>query len=209
MQNRLSIVISAIVCALLPTSVSAQATQDQPASEMNDQIQRIASDVYKQLVTLPQYGVFDHLHFAIQGGTVILRGDASRPILKSSAENVVKKIEGIREVRNEIEVLPVSPNDDRIRALAYRKIYGNSWLSRYTSNRGLGRYVSPTRAAMGITNDPPIGWHAIHIIVKNGNIHLVGVVDTTGDLAMAEMQANQVPGSFTVDNDLIVSKEGK
>ena len=209
MPTTLAMVVAVLLYTALPNPVLAQATEDQTASKTNDQIQRIAADVYKQLVTLPQYGVFDHLHFAIQGGTVILRGDASRPILKSSAENVVKKIEGVREVRNEIELLPLSPNDDRIRALAYRKIYGNSWLSRYTSNRGLGRYVSPTRAVMGITNDPPIGWHAIHIIVKNGNIRLVGVVDTSGDLAMAEMQAIQVPGSFAVDNDLIVSKEGK
>ena len=203
-----------IVKALLFLPLLAQAAQTDAAkqadiSKANDQVQRIAADVYKQIVTLPQYGVFDHLHFGIQGGTVILRGEASRPVLKSSAENVVKKIEGVREVRNEIEVLPLSPNDDRIRALAYAKIYGNSWLSRYTSNRGRGRYISSTRAVMGITNDPPIGWHAIHIIVKNGNIRLVGVVDTTGDLAMAEMQANQVPGSFAVDNDLMVANENK
>ncbi len=194
---------------LLPLLAQPQTLNSGAAPKPTDQVERIASDVYKQIVTLPQYGVFDHLHFGIQGGTVILRGEASRPTLKSSAESVVKKIEGVREVRNEIEVLPLSPNDDRIRALAYAKIYGNSWLSRYTSNRGRGRYISSTRAVMGITNDPPIGWHAIHIIVKNGNIRLVGVVDTTGDLAMAEMQANQVPGSFTVDNDLMVSKEGK
>ncbi len=195
--------------SLVTQAAQTNATKQTDASKANDQVQRIAADVYKQIVTLPQYGVFDHLHFGIQGGTVILRGEASRPVLKSSAENVVKKVEGVREVRNEIEVLPLSPNDDRIRALAYAKIYGNSWLSRYTSNRGRGRYISPTRAAMGITNDPPIGWHAIHIIVKNGNIRLVGVVDTTGDLAMAEMQANQVPGSFAVDNDLMVAKENK
>ncbi|HEX4166561.1 MAG TPA: BON domain-containing protein [Bryobacteraceae bacterium] len=159
---------------------------------------------------MPQYGVFDQLHFAIKGSsTVILRGQASRPTLKSSAENVAKKVEGVHEVINEIEVLPVSQNDDRIRALTYARIYGNQWLSRYTSNRGGGRYISPMRRTIGITNDPPIGWHAIHIIVKNGNIRLVGVVDSSGDLAMAEMVARQVPGAFTVDNDLLVAKEEK
>ncbi len=203
--------IGATALALCGSPLLSQSTKsaasDQTSSDSANQVQRIAAAVYKEIVTLPQYGVFDHLHFAIKGtNTVILRGEASRPILKSSAENVTKRIEGVKEVINEIEVLPVSPNDDRIRALTYRAIYRNAWLSRYTSNRGAGsRYISSVRATMGITNDPPIGWHAIHIIVKNGNIRLVGVVDTSGDLAMAEMQARQVPGSFTIDNDLLVA----
>ncbi len=199
------------VMPLTAQTANNQSSKDDQAATGSMQVQRIARDVYKQIVTLPQYGVFDDIHFAIKGdSTVILRGDASRPVLKSSAENVVKKIEGVKQVINEIEVLPLSPNDDRIRALTYARIYRNTWLSRYTSNRGGGsRLYSPVRATMGITNDPPIGWHAIHIIVKNGNIRLVGVVDTSGDLAMAEMQANSVPGAFSVDNDLIVAKNEK
>lgn len=203
---------AAILCVTPLTAQTANngsAKDDQP-SPGSALVQRIAQDVYKQIVKLPQYGVFDNINFAIKGdNTVILRGEASRPTLKSSAENVTKKIEGVGQVVNEIEVLPLSPNDDRIRALTYAKIYRNTWLSRYTSNRGGGRAYSPVRATMGITNDPPIGWHAIHIIVKNGNIRLVGVVDTSGDLAMAEMQARQVPGAFTVENDLIVAKDEK
>ena len=85
---------------------------------------------------MPLYGVFDDIHFGIKGRSVILRGEASRPTLKSSAENVVKKIEGVETVDNEIEVLPLSPNDDRIRAGVYARIYGNQVLRRYTSNRG-------------------------------------------------------------------------
>jgi len=212
-SGKVALGLAAVVCVVPLTGQTAanqSSTDDQP-SPASAQVQRIAQDVYKQIVTLPQYGVFDNLHFAIKGdNTVILRGEASRPTLKSSAENVTKKIEGVKQVVNEIEVLPVSPNDDRIRALTYAKIYRNTWLSRYTSNRGGGaRVYSPVRATMGITNDPPIGWHAIHIIVKNGNIRLVGVVDTSGDLAMAEMQARQVPGAFTVENDLIVAKDEK
>ena len=200
---------AAICLSALPVSQATDGQATTPSESPADQnIDRIAKQVYKQIVTLPQYGVFDELHFAIKGSsTVILRGFASRPVLKSSAENVVKKIEGVHQVVNEIEVLPVSPNDDRIRANAYARIYGHQWMSRYTSNRGGGRYISPMRRTIGITNDPPIGWHAIHIIVKNGNIRLVGVVDTSGDLAMAEMLARQVPGSFTVENDLMVAKE--
>lgn len=200
----IGIVFGALPIAAGPYQNSAKSND---ASAPSPEVQRIAQEVYKQIVTLPQYGVFDDIHFALKGNsTVILRGEASRPTLKSGCENVVKRVEGVKEVVNEIEVLPVSQNDDRIRALTYARIYGNQWLRRYTNNRGGGRYISPMRAMIGITNDPPIGWHAIHIIVKNGNIRLVGVVDTSGDLAIAEMQARSVPGAFTVDDDLIVAK---
>ena len=190
--------------SLAPSALS----QDQAASsDANQQaVLRIAQEVRKQIVTLPQYGVFDNIHFAIQGGdTVILSGQASRPTLKSGIETSVKKIEGVKNVRNDIEVLPASPNDDRLRATVYRSIYGYPALQRYTSNRGgMNRMPSVARQAGGITNDPPIGYHAIHIIVKNGNVTLTGVVDSDSDLAMAGMRANTVPGVFSVDNQLEV-----
>ena len=170
----------------------------------------LAKEVRKQIVMQPQYGVFDSIHFAIQGDTVILRGKASRPTLKSGIENSVKKIEGVNKVMNEIEVLPVSPNDDRLRGAVYASIYRYPVLQRYTANRGgSSRIPSVTRAAGGITNDPPIGYHAIHIIVKNGNVTLTGVVDSDSDLAIAEMRANTVPGVFSVDNDLQVAARGE
>ena len=82
-------------------------------------------------------------------------------------------------------------------------------MQRYTANLGRRPGPSVARAAGGITNDPPIGYHAIHIIVKNGNVTLTGVVDSDADLAMAGMRANQVPGVFSVDNDLqVASKTG-
>ena len=156
-------------------------------------------------------GVFDALHFAIkQDDSVVLRGYASRPTLKSSAENVVKKIEGVKQVENEIEVLPASPNDDRIRSAVYQAIYGSGPLQRYTANRGgaaRNQRNSVARRAGGITNDPPMGWHAIHIIVKNGNVTLTGVVDNEGDFTLAGIRANQVPGVFSVDNDLQIAKQ--
>ena len=154
----------------------------------------------------PQYGVFDSLHFAIRGDTVILRGKASRPTLKSGVENSVKRIEGVNNVINEIEVLPVSANDDRLRAAVYRSIYGYPAFERYTGNRGGPRGVpAVARAAGGITNDPPMGFHAIHIIVENGNVTLTGLVDSDMDLAIAGMRANSVPRVFSVDNDLQVA----
>lgn len=170
---------------------------------------RIEKEVRKQIVSLPQYGVFDDIHFGIQGKTIILNGQASRPSLQSSAENVVKKIEDVEAVDNRIEVLPLSPNDDRIRAAVYARIYSYPALQKYSSNRGGGQWLSLTRRTMGITNDPPIGYHAIHIIVKNGNVTLKGVVDNSSDLAIAGMQADLTPGVFHVDNDLFIANEEK
>jgi hyperosmotically inducible periplasmic protein len=171
---------------------------------------RLAEEVRKKIVTVPQYGVFDSIHFALKGSTVILRGKASRPTLKSGIENAVKRIEGVSSVENQIQVLPLSPNDDRIRAAVYASIYRYPGLQRYTSNRGSprpGRSIA--RVAGGITNDPPIGYHAIHIIVENGNVTLTGVVDSDGDLAIAEMRANSVPGVFSVENDLQVATKSR
>ena len=190
---------------LLTHSVLAQEEAEPPEAKQQ-QVQKLAKEVRKQIVTQPQYGVFDSIHFAIQGNTVILRGYASRPTLKSGIENSVKRIEGVDKVTNEIEVLPVSPNDDRLRARVYASIYGYAPLQRYTSNRGGPRGMpSVARTAGGITNDPPTGYHAIHIVVKNGNVTLTGVVDSEADLTFAGMRANVVPGVFSVDNDLQVA----
>ena len=200
-----NITISAGILSVL--SVTALATpQEQTATpDVKQQaVLNLAKQVRKQIVTQSQYGVFDNIHFGIQGDTVILRGQASRPTLKSGIERSVKKIEGVGTVQNEIEVLPVSQNDDRIRAAVYASIYGYAPLQRYTANRGGRPGPSVARAAGGITNDPPIGYHAIHIIVKNGNVTLTGVVDSSTDVALAGMRANSVPGVFSVDNDLQV-----
>ena len=183
--------------------------QQQATSDAQQQaVLNIAKAVRKQIVTNVRYGVFDSISFGIQGtDTVILRGYASRPVLKSDIENSVKRIEGVKNVKNEIEVLPTSNNDDRIRAAVYASIYSFAPLQKYTANRGGGsRMPSVARAAGGITNDPPIGYHAIHIIVKNGNVTLTGVVNTETDVAMAEMRANVVAGVFSVTNELQVAE---
>ncbi len=196
---------------LLSTAVSATLAENAPAATdaQQQKILKIAKEIHKAIVTLPQYGVFDNINYGIKGSTVILSGQASRPTLKSSAENVVKKIEGVANVQNNIDVLPLSPSDDKIRTSVYTSIYRYGPLQRYTSNRGPRTGPSVARAAGGITNDPPIGWHAIHIIVKNGNVTLVGVVDNDGDQALAEMRANSVFGVFSVQNDIQVASKGK
>ena len=194
-------------------AVAAQQSQSQPQSQSQNtngyseqDVLRIAKEVRKAILSLPDYGVFDYIHFAIKGKTVILEGEASRPTLKSGAEKVVKNIEGVENVQNDIDVLPNSPNDDRIRAAVYRRIYSQPSLQKYTSNRG-PRFLSLTRRTMGITYDPPIGYNAIHIIVKNGNVTLVGIVDNETDFALAGMEANQTPGVFSVENDLQVASK--
>jgi hyperosmotically inducible protein len=151
-------------------------------------IDRIVKEVHHELVMLPFYGVFDNLAYKVDpDGTVTLLGQVSRPTLKSDAENVVKRIEGVEKVVNNIEVLPTSINDDNIRRAVYRAIYGNSVLSQYQL-----RAVPP-----------------IHIIVKNGNVTLEGVVARAMDKQIAGMQANGVPGVFSVTNNLQVEEEEK
>jgi hyperosmotically inducible protein len=152
------------------------------ASDESDLIQKIRHN----LLMLPYYGVFDDLGFNVNGGTVTLVGQVTRATLKSDAESSVRKLAGITKLVNNIEVLPLSPDDDRIRIAVYRAIYGDPSLS--------SRYAY--RAAP-----------SIHIIVKNGNVRLEGVVDSEMDKNIAGIRAKEVPGAFDVENDL--KQDGK
>jgi hyperosmotically inducible protein len=162
----------------------------------------LAKEIDKKLVSLPDYAVFDSLGFAMNGNNIVLQGYASRPELKSEAEKAVKRISGVGGVENQIQVLPNSPNDDRIRMAVFRRVYGYEPLRKYSNGAPL--VDDPLAvAAGGITNDPPQGFHAIHIIVNNGRVILTGVVDSKEDADMAYMQANGTPGTFAVTNDLM------
>lgn len=198
-----------IAFGLVFVSVFAIAQQDPAPLDAKQQgLLKMADQIRKEIVMQPQYGVFDSIHFALKdNNTVVLRGDASRPTLKSGLENSIKKVEGVQSVDNRINVLPASPNDDRIRAAVYRSIYSFPSLQRYTSNRGGRMRPTIARAAGGVTNDPPTGYHAIHIIVQNGNVTLTGVVDSQSDAAVAGIRANSVPGVFSVDNNLQVASK--
>ncbi|HMH11662.1 MAG TPA: BON domain-containing protein [Edaphobacter sp.] len=195
--------------ALSASPTLAQQVQPGPTWSQEDTL-RIVREVQKQLSSLSDYSVFDWITFGIHGKTIVLKGYASRPILKEEAGRVVKKIEGIESVDNQIEVLPLSPNDDRIRAAVYNRIYTQPALRKYNANQGsLAQAMGPGGRSFGlmaggITNNPPIGFHAIHIIVNNGHVTLYGVVLNNSDAAIAGMQANSAPGAFSVDNDLIV-----
>jgi hyperosmotically inducible protein len=145
---------------------------------------RLVREVRHQLVTLPYYGVFDDLSFRVDpDGTVTLMGAVTRPTLKSDAENVVKHTEGVTRVVNQIEVLPLSPEDDRIRMAEYRAIYGDPTLATRYGYRAI----------------PPV-----HIIVKNGHVTLDGVVANQADKDLINIRANSVPGVFSVTNNLRV-----
>ena len=145
---------------------------------------RLTREVRHELVMLPYYGVFDNLAYRVDGNTVTLFGQVTRPTLKSDAENVVKHIEGVERVVNEIQVLPLSTMDDQTRLAVYRAIYGHPGLDRY--------------AMQAVPS--------IHIIVSNGNVTLEGVVDSQGDKDQANIRAGAVPGVFKVTNNLRVGR---
>jgi hyperosmotically inducible protein len=169
---------------------ASPAFQDNQAAGALSQksLDRIYKEVRHELVMLPYYGVFDNLSYKVDGdGTVTLVGQVSRPALKSDAENAVKRIEGVTNVVNNLEILPTSMNDDRIRRATYRAIYRNGALNQYQL-----RAVPP-----------------IHIIVKNGHITLEGVVARQMDKQIAGVQANSVPGAFSVANNLVVEEQEK
>jgi hyperosmotically inducible periplasmic protein len=147
---------------------------------------RIMREVRHQLLLLPYYGVFDDLAFKLEGGTVTLMGAVTRPTIKSDAEGVVKRIEGVTSVVNQIEVSPLSSNDDNIRRAEYRAIYGDSALStRY------GFCALPS----------------IHILVNNGNLQLEGSVANKFDYNLINIRAKGVAGVFSVVNDLQIESE--
>jgi hypothetical protein len=179
--------------------------------QLTEQQARLAGQIRKEIVTLSGYGVFDHVTYSLRdgGSTVVLGGQVAKPTLKTSAERVVQRLEGVEHVINEIEVLPNSPNDEDVRAGVYVRVYGHPSLSRYNPNRGTPLFPSTARRNFGISADPPPGAHPIHIIVKNGNVTLEGVVDNEGDKTIAGLQANSTPGAFSVTNNLVVQKDAK
>jgi hyperosmotically inducible protein len=171
--------MAAGVTLAMPAMVQAATSSEYSREQLSEKVRH-------ELVMLPYYNVFDHLKFQVDSdGNVTLLGQVSRPTLKSDAYNVVKRLEGVQSVTNKIEVLPLSPFDDRVRLGVARAIFGNSVLSRY---------------AWGARP-------AISIIVKNGNVTLEGVVANEMDRNIANIKANGVFGVFSVTNNLRI--EGK
>jgi hyperosmotically inducible protein len=179
MKLRTLLFVACTILALGSTVLARQAGQAPARST-----ERIAKEVRHELLMLPYLGVFDNLGYKVDGYNVTLAGQVTRPTLKSEAENVVKKIEGVEHVDNQIEVLPPSPMDDRLRRQLYRAIYGYPALQKY---------------ALGVQQP-------IRIIVKSGKVTLEGVVDSEADKNIANIRANSVSGVFSVTNNLQVVK---
>jgi osmotically-inducible protein OsmY len=212
MVRRVTTCLAALLLSLTFTGFTPSLAQtvQQAAPMSQEDGMRIVNEVRKRLMGLNNYGVFDWITFGFRGRTLVLNGYASRPTLKDDAGRSVKNISGIDGVDNQIKVLPLSPNDDRIRAAVYNRIYTQATLRKYNANQGsLAQALGPGGRSFammsgGITNNPPIGYHAIHIIVNNGHVILYGVVLNKTDANIALMQANSSPGAFSVDNELVV-----
>ena len=164
----------------LPPTMKQQTAND--AVKTTEWLQR---KVWHELVMLPYYGVFDNITYRVEGDRVELLGQVRRPTLKSDAARVVEQIEGVSAVVNNIEVLPLSPNDDRIRLGVYRAIYGSDALFRY-----------------GLQPVP-----SIHIIVKNGHVTLEGIAASEMDKDIANIKAHGVPGVFSIAQNIVVENK--
>jgi len=147
--------------------------------------ERVAADAARQILRYPYYTIFDDVNVEAQDGKLVLSGQVLMPYRKSDIGALMKGVTGVQEIENNLEVLPISPDDDMIRLRVARAIFGDPSLYRY-----------------GLGVNPPI-----HIIVKNGNVRLTGVVRTTMDKQLAERAARFAALYFGFQNDLRV--EGK
>lgn len=197
MHNQLFLSLGLLFCVSARAS-QAEKTVEKPPAVVNTRTGEIELErehkwagrtlndvewrIHEELAMIPFYGVFDTVRFELVGSTVTLSGQVLRETIKMNAESVVKRIEGVNEVVNQIEVLPSSRKDDAIRMRVYRAIYENRPLEAYG-----------TRAF------PPI-----HIIVRDGIVTLEGVVDSDADRNAAFVQAlkasHQVTNNLRVDD---------
>jgi hyperosmotically inducible periplasmic protein len=173
-----------LVATLVVTFGAALIAPANTQAQALDQTQ-LGRSVRHELVTLPYYGVFDNLAYQINGSTVTLYGQVVQPTTRSDAAARVAHLPGVTRVVNRIQVLPLSGFDDQIRARAYRTIF---------STGDLGRYSMGTNPSL-------------HIIVNNGHLTLEGVVDNEMDRRLAYIAARQVPGVFSVTNNLRTDRD--
>jgi hyperosmotically inducible protein len=182
----------AAVLAVGTTGLSFASSTDQTSQKVTSSVnqrleQRLSGQVRHELNMIPEFTVFDNLAYRVDGSTVTLVGQVRDAIVKDSAEARIKHLEGVERVDNQIEILPASFNDDRIRRQVARAVFNDSRLFNY-----------------GIQPVPPI-----HIIVKNGHVNLEGMVRTQTDKDDAFIRANGVSGVFSVQNNLQVEQQKK
>ncbi|HEY2168467.1 MAG TPA: BON domain-containing protein [Candidatus Angelobacter sp.] len=175
--------ITVMACTMFFVQAAAQNDKKFSAKAQD----RIMKEVRHQILMLPDFGTFDNIAFKLNGYDVVLFGQVVEASLKSDAEKVVRKIEGVEHVDNRIEVLPTSGNDDSLRRDLFNAIYRYGPLQHY-----------------GVGSNRPI-----RIIVDHGNVTLEGVVDRESDKNMAGLRANGVPGVFSVRNNLVVPGKGR
>jgi hyperosmotically inducible protein len=166
-----------VVMLLVPLSLLA--AQSQPATP-NPYVER---EVARQMSKLLYVSIFDDISYRVEGYNVILTGEVRRPLLRSDAEKLVRQVEGVDQVINHIEVLPLSPNDEAIRRATYLALIRQPTLQSYFW---------------------PNVW-SIHIIVKNGDVKLVGLVSNQADANLANLAARSVPGTFSFVSQLTVA----
>ena len=176
-----------MILALGTMGMAFASSPDQVAANAARVDQRVAKEVRHELVMIPQFTVFDNLTYSVDGGTVTLAGQVRNGFIKDEAEKSIKHLEGVEHVNNQIEILPASFNDDRIRRQVARAVFRDPRLSTYA--------IQPV---------PPI-----HIIVKNGHVNLEGMVRTQTDKDDAFLRANGVSGVFSVQNNLQVEQQTK
>jgi len=202
MQRRLR-----VVAALAGLAFALAGAQPMLRADEKSSVEQIR----KELLQLPYYGVFDFLAFSYEKGTVTLMGYAYHSTLREDAVRATKRASGVDQVIEKIEELPVSQFDDELRWRTYYAIYRDPFLSRYAPGGGMlwghrhsfggGFHAMDFRRFPGME---PLGDYPLHIIVKNGRITLLGVVDTESDKTVAGLRAREVPGSFGVENELVV-----
>lgn len=175
-------IVALVIALVIPAGIAAAAPKTSVEIDISNQ--QVVKQVRKELMALPYYGVFDNLAYRVEGSTVTLYGQVVRPTTRKDAEGRVKRIPGVERVVNDIEVLPLSTFDDRIRLHTYRTVFGTSSLYRY---------------AMGANP-------SMHIIVNRGHVTLEGVVANKMDKQLAYMAASSVPGVFSVNNNLRVER---
>jgi hyperosmotically inducible protein len=180
------------VLVLGTTGLAFAGSTDQASQQVTSTVdqrleQRLSGEVRHELNMIPQFTVFDNLAYRVNGSTVTLVGQVRNAIVKDSAEARIKHLEGVERVDNQIEILPASFNDDRIRRQVARAVFNDPRLFNY-----------------GIQSVPPI-----HIIVKNGHVNLEGMVRTQTDKDDAFIRANGVSGVFSVQNNLQVEQPHK
>jgi len=197
-----TLIIAIVILPFVGARVNAQTAAPQKqihavkhSSNLNQQqspddraLASLKAEIGRQISLSSYYGVFDWLEADVKDDrSVMLRGQVVRSVTKFDAEARIRQIEGVCEVNSDIEVLPLSMNDERLRWALYHALFNwHSPLVQYS--------VQPIPS--------------IHIIVKNGMATLKGVVANESDCSLAYMLSRRVPGLFNVTCELRVERPG-